>query len=140
MRPGEYIGAVTQGRYSAPHFICADFPFSFCVGLCSCGNVFLQATWQHPRCWMQLRQWRCFNRVDLSPRDHHQNTCAQGVLSHAINGRLVASQGGVDLHRMALIKSRLTALKATCGLISTWRWRSDSGNPMIARSWITIAR
>ena len=132
------------------------------MGLCSRGNVFLQATWQHPRRWMQFRQWRCFNRVDLSPRDHHQNTCAQGVLSHAIDGRHVASRGSVDLHRMALIKSRSTSLKATCGLISTWRWRSDSGksddreivdhnreivahdreigrNSMITRSWLMIA-
>ena len=53
-----------------------------------------------------------------------------------IDGRHVSSQEGVDLHRMALIKSRSTALKTIRGLISTWQWRSNDGNPMLARSWI----
>ena len=53
-----------------------------------------------------------------------------------IDGLHVASQEGVDLHRMALINSRSTALKAIRGLILTWQWRSNDGNPMLARSWI----
>ena len=35
--PGEYIGVVMQGHYSAPHFICAGSFFFLRVGLCSRG-------------------------------------------------------------------------------------------------------
>ena len=51
-----------------------------------------------------MRSWS-IDRVDSSPRDLHQDTCVKKVLSDAIDGRHVASRGGVDLHRMALIKS-----------------------------------
>ena len=47
--PGEYIGAVTQGHYSGPHYILVNFHFLFRVRLCSHGISPLQVTWQHGR-------------------------------------------------------------------------------------------
>ena len=45
--PSEYIGAVTQGRYPAPHYILINFHFLFHVGLCSRRISPLQMMWQH---------------------------------------------------------------------------------------------
>ena len=50
------------------------------------------------------------------------------VLSDAIDGRHVASQGGVDLHRMALIKSRSTASKMIRGFIGRSRFITISAH------------
>ena len=60
--PGEYIGAVTQGHYSAPHYILITFHFLFHVGLCSHGISPLQVTWQHGGCRMRSRH---VHRVDV---------------------------------------------------------------------------
>ena len=93
----------------------------------------MQARWQHHGHPMRSRG---VDRVDPSPRDLHLDTCVKRVLSDTNDGWHVAFWGGVDLHRMALIKSRSTTLKAIHGLISTWRWRSNGRNPILARSWI----
>ena len=77
--PGKMLGAVTQMRYRAPHFIDDLFVFSFRVGLCS-HTTYLFCRWRGRTTRVGFHQ-DDGDRVDPSPRDRQLGTCAKSVLS-----------------------------------------------------------
>ena len=83
--------------------------FFFHAGLCS--HAFLMC-----RRRGGIADVKC-DRVDPSPRDLDQDMCVKKFISDAIDGQHMASRGGVNLHRMALIESQSTSSKRIPGFI-----------------------
>ena len=79
--PGEMIGTVMQVHYAPLPFICDFSSFFLCVRLCSRGTLSVQDTWRKETRRMRSRQWRCVDRVELSPRDHYHDMCTKMGIS-----------------------------------------------------------
>ena len=67
-------------------------------------------------------------RVDLSPRDLHQDTCVKKIISEALDGRHVAWRGGINLHQTIAIHRDFGTSKGNTWTHLSARWRSDGSN------------
>ena len=99
--------------------------FFFRVGLCS--HAFLLCCTRGSIAGGQRRS-QGIDRVDPSPRDHWLSTCAKSDLSDAIDGRHVASRGGVNLHRTVAIHRNFGISEGDTWTHLNRRGRSDSGD------------
>ena len=71
MGPGKSIGAVTQRRYAAPHFILTNSLHFLRVGLCSHFISSLQDTSPNKARRVKSPRLKRVDRVDPSPLDRH---------------------------------------------------------------------
>ena len=144
--PGKSIGAVTQRRYAALPYI-LTYPTNFLrVGLCSLIISSLHDTWQNNGRQMQSYRLRHVNRMNPSPRDHHQSTCVKRNLSERdrrLTLQHVASRGGSDQDWMGEISEEGGSASCnrgvTRGCIFRFSDEDRTGNfRRIMGSWPTI--
>ena len=121
MGQGKSIGAVTERRYAAPHFILTLSVYFFRVGLCSLLTSLVQAMWQHCGHWMRSHHVKCIDRMDSGPRDHHQGTCVKTHLSERdqrLTLQHVASRGGSNQDQIGKISGERGSALCNRGIVA----------------------